>query len=290
MTISFFRGYDLYCRSIRCRFISGAVLALCLVSGSAARAEEPAPLRIAAAGSLRGALDDVAARFTRRTHIPTQITYGPAGQLNHRIQGGEAVDVFLSANAVYPELLAQARQAYMPFIFVKNSLCFKVLSQSGVTADTITAKLSDPAVHIGISTPGSDPAGDYGWQVLGNFERLENMAPGSVLYRARALTGGAVAPPVPQGMNPVVYFLKTGQVEAFITYCSRQHVQKQDEGITQFPVPSDIAVPVDYAGVTLIRTDRKPAADAFEKELRSPRAQAVFERYGFIGVKGGDAE
>mgnify|MGYP003362235136 FL=1 len=256
--------------------------ALCaLASGACAQAQVDAPLHIAAAGSLRGALDDIAAEFTRRTHVPVKLTYGPAGQLSRQIAGGEAADIFLSANTAYPRGLAQAGLGQAPFVFVKNSLCFITPAKSGLTAQNIVARILDPAVHIGISTPGNDPGGDYGWQVLSRLEQAEHLAPGSILYRARALVGGAVVPPLPQGVNPVPYYLRSGQVELFIAYCS-QHSLRPSPDLSYIPVPDGLSVPVEYAGVILDKTQHGAEAAAFAKALLSSDAQSIFRRYGFV--------
>lgn len=271
-----------------CRGFSGRavllVVAFCAVaSGAPARAQTPAPLHIAAAGSLRGALDDIAAEFTRHTHSPVRLTYGPAGQLSRQIAGGEGADLFLSANMEYPRALVRAGLGQAPFVFVKNSLCFISLAQSGLTAQSIVARILDPKVHIGISTPGSDPGGDYGWQVLTKLEQAEHLAPGTILYRARALVGGAVVPPLPQGVSPVPYYLRSGQVELFIAYCSQHSLQPSAE-LSYTHVPDGLSVPVDYAGVILKNTQHGAEAAAFVKTLLSKDAQRIFQRYGFVSL------
>ncbi|MDE7547862.1 molybdate ABC transporter substrate-binding protein [Acetobacter fabarum] len=256
--------------------------ALCaLVPARPTRADTGEPLALAAAGSLRGALDDIAREFTQRTHIPVRLTYGPAGQLSRQIARGEHADMFLSANTAYPLQLVQAGLGRASFVFVKNSLCFIAPAQSGLTTRNSIARLLDPAVHIGISTPGNDPGGDYAWQVLSRLEQAEHLAPGSVLYRARALVGGAVAPPVPPGVSPVAYYLRSAQVDMFIAYCS-QHSLKPSPDLSYTPVPDRLSGPVEYAALILDQTRHRTEAEAFGRVLLSQGAQRIFRQYGFI--------
>lgn len=244
-------------------------------------ADAGGPLAIAAAGSLRGALDDIAREFTQRTHVPVRLTYGPAGQLSRQIAGGDHADMFLSADTAYPRQLVQAGLGRASFVFVRNSLCLIAPAQSGLTTRNSAARLLDPAVHIGISTPGNDPGGDYAWQVLSRLEQVEHLAPGSVLYRARALVGGAVVPPVPPGASPVAYYLRSAQVDVFLAYCS-QHSLKPSPDLSYTPLPDRLSVPVEYAALILDKTRHRAEAEAFGKTLLSPEAQRIFRQYGFI--------
>src|SRR5689334_21124765 len=66
--------------------------------------------RVAAASDLRFALDEIVAVYAReRTSIERpQITYGSSGTLASQIQNGAPFDLFLSADAGYPQGLVDA--------------------------------------------------------------------------------------------------------------------------------------------------------------------------------------
>ncbi|MCU0889625.1 MAG: substrate-binding domain-containing protein, partial [Rubritepida sp.] len=68
------------------------------------------PVRLAAAGSLRAALAEVSAAFEAAPGgVAVAQSYAPSGLLRQRISGGEAVDVFASANMTHPEAIGHER-------------------------------------------------------------------------------------------------------------------------------------------------------------------------------------
>jgi molybdate transport system substrate-binding protein len=74
-----------------------------LLVGAPATAAVAEPVRLAAAGSLRAALDEVGAAFAASPGGATvDATYGPSGLLRGRIGAGEAFEVFASANMEPP--------------------------------------------------------------------------------------------------------------------------------------------------------------------------------------------
>jgi len=68
-----------------------------------AHAQEP--VRLYAAGSLRAALDEVAAESK------VEAVYGASGLLRERIAKGEPAEVFASANMEHPQSLEKAGRA-----------------------------------------------------------------------------------------------------------------------------------------------------------------------------------
>jgi molybdate transport system substrate-binding protein len=50
------------------------------------------------AGSLHGAMADIARQFDQRFGTTTKVTLGPSGMMRERIEKGEHVDIFTSAD------------------------------------------------------------------------------------------------------------------------------------------------------------------------------------------------
>ena len=69
------------------------------------------PVLLRAAGSLRGALTDVAAAFEARAGTKVQPKYGPSGTLRDAIAAGVPAQVFASANMEHPQSLSVARKS-----------------------------------------------------------------------------------------------------------------------------------------------------------------------------------
>jgi molybdate transport system substrate-binding protein len=87
-------------------------LAAVLLTGSAASAQTvPGPLVVYSAGSMTGALGAMLKRYTAETGQQTDLHTGPAGLMRERIEAGDKVDLFVSANMAHPQKLRlRARQ------------------------------------------------------------------------------------------------------------------------------------------------------------------------------------
>ena len=68
--------------------------------------------------------------------------------------------MFASANMEHPEAVGRER-GRPTVLFARNRLC--AIARPGLDAspDTLLERMLDPAVKLGTSTPGADPAGDY---------------------------------------------------------------------------------------------------------------------------------
>lgn len=269
------------------RRLAAIVLAASVTAAPVSRsAEAPPPLVVYAAGSLTGALADIARRYTEDTGQPVRIVNGPAGLLRERIEKGEPVDVYVSANMAHPERLADEGKATRPVVFARNALCVQVLPSSRITRDNLLDQLLAPGVRIGTSTPGADPGGDYAWAFFAKAGTVRPGARTALEARARKLVGGSVAPVIPGNGNAVRYFLEHHEVDAFIGYCS-SHDASPDPSLRKVEVPADLAVPVDY-GMSVVLRDTDPSrlarAYGFAFYAMTPAAQDRLSTYGFRAV------
>jgi len=259
-----------------------ARLALCATLMGALGMAQADELRVLSAGSLRAALTDVAQAF-EAAHPAHKVVllFGASGLLKDRLLGGERADVFASANMDHPAALAQAGLAAVPQAFAGNRL--SVLAGPGFDAstDTVVARLLDPAVRIGTSTPQADPAGDYTWAM---FERIEQQGrPGAfktLSDKALQLTGGPNSPPPPPGRNVYGALMASGQADVFITYCTNAVVaQTEAPGLRRIELPAAVNVSASY-GITVMN-GAADAAREFVALLRGPIGQSLLARRGF---------
>ena len=80
-------------------------------------------IKVLAAGSLRRAWQPLCEAFTEKTGTKVNAEFGPAGLLRERIEQGEKVDLFASANTSHPLALQQHGKALSVDSFCGNSLC-----------------------------------------------------------------------------------------------------------------------------------------------------------------------
>ena len=251
----------------------------------AAQSMPPAPLpgpalQVYAAGSLRDSLTDLARAYTLASNVTVALTFGASGLLRERIEQGESAQVFASADTQHPEKLFGADASWQkPVPMVRNKLCALANPKIKATPANLLTLLLDPALKLGTSTPGADPAGDYAWAL---FRRAEAVAPGAYAAldaKARPLTGSASTPQTPAGRGTYAWLMDEGRADLFLTYCTNAiAAQKEVPRLSVVALPPALEVGAVY-GVTAKGADA--VATQFVQYLLSPAAQAVFARYGF---------
>ena len=260
-----------------------SVLLACLTSTTILRAQTPpAELRVLAAGSLRAALTDIAAAFeSDHPEGRVRLTFGASGLLKDRIAAGEPADVFASANMEHPEALAAAGRAAAVQRFARNEMC--LLARPGVELkpETLVPQMLDPALKLGTSTPKSDPAGDYAWQV---FDRIEQDGrPGAartLAAKALQLTGGPLSPPAPPDRSVYGALVSQGAADLFLIYCTNALVAAREQpGLQVLRLPDQFNVSASY-GITVLN-GAPPAVLRFVDFVLSPGGQTVLSRQGF---------
>jgi ABC-type molybdate transport system substrate-binding protein len=236
-------------------------------------------VEVYAAGSLRGALTEVAAAFRERNATPVRLEFAPSGLLRQRIERDAHPHLFASADLGHPQALADAGIGGAVTVFAHTRLC--LLTRAGLDANgDVLDLLLDDSLRLGTSTPGADPSGDYAWQL---FEKAERLRPGSFAHlcrKARQLTGGPDSPHPPDERNPYAWVLTAGLADIFLTYTTNALAARSDTpDLNIMELRAELAVAADY-GLTLM-TPEEPNAVALVRFLRSDAGQAILAHHGF---------
>jgi len=245
-------------------------------------------LTVHAAGSLRGALTELALAFEQREPgTRVALVFGAAGLLKDRLMAGEPSDVFASANMAHPQALAAAGRADAAQRFARNALCVLVHPSVAPSTDGLAAALLDPALRVGTSTPGADPSGDYAFEL---FDRIERCGAGPVgsaaALKAKALqlTGGPRSPRPPGGRNVYAMLVAERMADLFITYCTSATLALRAEPtLKAVALPAAWNVAADY-GIAALRSGdatREALGRRFVDFVLTPDAQALLARHGF---------
>ncbi|NYH22100.1 molybdate ABC transporter substrate-binding protein [Paraburkholderia bryophila] len=273
-------------QSILLRTLLPSVLTMNAGLATAQQAPAAPAITIYTAGSMSGALGAITRQYTSETGQPVELVGGPAGMLLDKIEHSAKADIFVSANMAHPQQLSAEGKAAPTVVFARNRLCVEARPDVGLTTGNLLDKLLDPNVKIGTSTPKSDPGGDYAWALFAKAGTVRPGATQTLEAKAQQLVGGAVAPQVPAGQNPVKYFMTTRRIDVFIGYCS-SHEPTPDTTLTQVELPAELAIAADY-GMTVIESRQnaatRDAAYRLALYLMSPAAQDVLTRYGFTPV------
>jgi len=168
-----------------------------------------------AAGSLRGALTEVAQAFEKSSSLKVQAKFGPSGLLRDEIAGGAKAEVFASANMEHPQALANTKRSGPVVLFARNKLCALVRPGLTVTRETLLDRMLDPQVKLGTSTPKADPSGDYAFEAFRKIEAIRPNARAALESKALQLTGGATSATPPAGRSPYGWHIAEGRADIF---------------------------------------------------------------------------
>lgn len=253
--------------------------ALALGAGPAA-ADDGGPLRVYAAGSLRSVLNAAAVAFSAAGGGEVSNEFGPSGLLRERIEQGAPAEVYVSASLEHPQALVAAGRAARVEPFAHNRLC--ALSRPGfaLTTATLLDRLLDPGVRLGISTPKSDPAGDYAWQMFARAGAVHPGAQAVLEARALKLTGGPDSPQPPAGRSAYAWLLEAGRADILLSYCTNaMAAQHELPAIGIVELPPELAVGADYGLVVL--AGARPQARRFADFLLGAEGRRLLTGFGF---------
>ncbi len=235
------------------------------------------PLRVLAAGSLRPVWSAIAERF--QSHYPSgmETQFGPAGLLRQRIEQGEYCDLFASANMAHPLALQQSGRAQQVAAFCRNALCLNVRRELGNRS--WLELLQDPRLRVATSTAGSDPCGDYAWQLFDSLAAWDSVLGQELRQRARMLVGGEHSLQIPPGMQASSWVIESDQADIFIGYSSYNRLRGKESRIATVSIPQEWQPSIIY-GFGVCDAEARPLADF----LLSEEAKAIFHQYGFNAV------
>jgi molybdate transport system substrate-binding protein len=241
-------------------------------------------VQLFAAGSLKGALTDVARSYETSTGNKVEMKYGASGLLKKEIAEGAKADVFASANMEHPQALFDEKKSGSVSRFARNKLCALVKPGLNVTSVDLLERMLDPNVKLGTSTPKADPSGDYAFEVFHKAEAIKPGAQAVLEKKALQLTGGAGSAQPPAGRTVYGWHVAEGRADIFLTYCTNALMaQKENAGQQIVALPDNLAVGADY-GLTVI-TGATSAAQQFADFIASAVGQKILIGYGFAPGK-----
>jgi len=237
-----------------------------------------------AAGSLKGALTDIARAYDASTGNKIEAKYGPSGLLKNEIAGGARADVFASANMEHPQALHDEKKSGPVIRFAGNKLCALVRPGLELESASLLKFMLDPDTKLGTSTPKADPSGDYAFDVFRKADAIKPGAKAVLEKKALQLTGGAASATPPAGRTVYGWHVAEGRADIFLTYCTNAlAAQKEDSRQRIVPLPDNLAVGADY-GLTVM-AGASPSAQQFAEFIMSSQGQQILASHGFVAGK-----
>jgi molybdate transport system substrate-binding protein len=226
-----------------------------------------APVIVFAAASLQGALDAVAAAWTRRTGRRATLVYGGSAALARQIDRGAPAQVFVGADRRWLDWL-QARgriDAATRVDLLGNTLVLVAPRADGRPAlpspRGLPAALR-PGERIAIADPDTAPAGRYALEALAALGLADALAP-------------RLAPAA--DVRAALAFVARGEAPYGIVYATDARAEPRVRIVAAF---ADGHAPIVYPAARTATAS--PAADAFLAFARGGEAAAIFRTAGFV--------
>ncbi|OKH20566.1 hypothetical protein FACHB389_32605 [Nostoc calcicola FACHB-389] len=239
------------------------------------------------AGSLRGALSEVARNFENVNGGTVETSFAFSGLQRERIENGEKADVFASADVSNPLTLYQKGLSGPVVNFTSNRLVAVINSDFELTTNNFLQQLLSNVDKIGTFPPLSDPLGAYTQDLYRKADAilpgsLQNLNEKSIFFTQELVppdkftSGGLIA----WGLQEAPPELK---VDAFISYyTSALAALEISPNLKVVELPENLAIKADY-GLTVLK-DASPKGQELADYILSPDGQDVLAKYGFSPV------
>jgi molybdate transport system substrate-binding protein len=226
------------------------------------------PILVFAAASMKNALDDANAAFTKATGIKVTASYAASSALMKQIEGGAPADVFASADLDWMDYGSSHK-------LIRDNTRVNLLGNTLV----LIASKDSPIGKVTIG-PGFDLAALAGG---GRIATGDIRAVPVGLYAKAALeklgAWAAVEPKMAmtENVRVALTLVARGEAALGIVYATDAKVEPNVKVIGTFPESSH--PPIVYPVAATV--DAKPATARYLDFLRSGAAKTVFQSYGF---------
>ena len=252
---------------MRCilRLAITAALALGLSVPGLGRA---APVTVFAAASLKNALDVVNAAYTAQAHAPVRASYAASSALARQIEQGGPADVFISADADWMDYLAKKQ---LIVVSTRREVLTNHLAL--IAQATSTVKL---AIRPGF--PLAQALGDGRLAIAGPEVPAGRYARASL--QALGVLGSVKDKLAPaENVRAALAFVAQGETPLGIVYDTDAKTEPKVRIVGLFPDGSH--PPIVYPAAVVAASPNRAAA-GYLAFLQSPKAAAIFRRYGFV--------
>ena len=257
----------------RRRRLGLGILATLLASPLFGIAQEPGrpPVTVFAPASLKNALDEVGAAFTASGGTPVRFSYAASSAIARQIEQGAPADVFVSADSDWMDYL-QKRNLIVPTSrrdILSNRLALICAVDSRIQLKIVKGMPLSAALGGGrLAIAGPEvPAGKYGRASLASLGLLDSVA-------------DKLAPA--ENVRAALAFVAQGAAPLGIVYDTDARIEPKVRIVGLFPDSSH--PPIAYPAALVAASHNSQAAE-FIGFLGSPKAVAVFRKYGFTVVR-----
>ena len=221
-----------------------------------------------AAASMKNALDDVDAAFTKASGITVVASYAASSALMKQIEQGAPADVFVSADLQWMDYGSQKK-------LIKDDTRVNLLGNRLVLIAAKDSKIGDVTIRPGFDLAklvgdGRIATGDVRAVPVGLYAKaaLEKLGVWSSVEPKMAMT---------DNVRAALILVARGEAPLGIVYSTDAKVEPGVKIVGVFP--EDSHPPIIYPVAATV--DAKPNAMQYLAFLRTQAAKTIFESYGF---------
>ncbi|HEV7348453.1 molybdate ABC transporter substrate-binding protein [Telluribacter sp.] len=225
---------------------------------------------VATAANLQHVMPELKAAFESQSDSEIEIQFGSSGQLSTRIREGAPIDIFVSADTLYPyEIHRNGGSDAPPQVYARGTLVLWTLDSTTTTDLSLSTLLGSSVSKIALANPATAPFGQAAVQAMqqaGIYEQVKDR----LLYA--------------ENTAQVTQQLTSGAAGAGFTALSIVLSPAMKGKGRWIKIDSAAYRPLVQAAVLLRHNEdsfkRQPSRDFFEF-LYSEKAKAIFRNYGY---------
>lgn len=246
----------------RFRLIALLIASLSGVASSA-HADE---ISVAVAANFTAPMQAIAAGFEKETGHKVQAAYGATGKFYAQIRNGAPFEVLLSADEETPARLIKENAAVAGSRFTYAIGKLVLWSAKPAIVDGAGAVLKAGGFnHLAIANPKLAPYGAAAVEVMKGLGVYASVQP-------KIVTGESIA--------QTHQFISTGN--ALLGFVALSQVLKDGKiDGSSWIVPATLYAPIRQDAVILEKGKGKPAAEALMQYLKSDKARAIIQSFGY---------
>jgi molybdate transport system substrate-binding protein len=244
---------------------AAAVIVAALPHDAAAQEKS---LTVFAAASMKNALDDVDAAFTKKTGVKIVASYDASSALMKQIEAGAPADIFVSADLKWMDYGSQKK-------LIKDDSRVNLLGNKLVLIAPKDSKIGEVTIAPGfdlakLAGDGRIATGDVKAVPVGIYAQaaLEKLGVWAAVEPKMAMTANVRA---------ALVLVARGEAPLGIVYATDAKVEPGVKVVGVFP--EDSHPPIVYPVAATVNA--KPEAADYLAFLRSEAAKSSFEGYGF---------
>ncbi|MFM8449381.1 MAG: molybdate ABC transporter substrate-binding protein [Haliscomenobacter sp.] len=249
------------------------VLSALLLAGCAEKGKKPeqggAALTVAIAANVQFAMEEIKAAFEQQSGMHIDLISSSSGKLSTQIRQGAPYHVFVSADTKYPDSLVQSGDAVAsPRVYAFGTLVLWTMQPTLDLASGMAVLEQEGIKKIALANPMTAPYGEEAIRVLTRAGQLD-----AVQHK---LVYG-------ESIGQASQYILSGACELGFTAKSVVLAPEMQGKGQWMEVAADLYEPIAQAAViTAYGQKNQPTGSrAFYDFLFSPKAQAIFSRYGY---------